>query len=285
MVNAQERAQRADNALRRIENAKKKAAESQQRKSAAERQRREKVLPVNIAAVSTAGPRASVASAATSGAHTPRPTSGVNPPRLSSPGGDTARPPSCVAGEAGPGTTISESELVSAPIYTAIVEDGQDRTALLLRGKVIVLGGELPASAAVPAGKAGSGNLFTVRELLHPPTCAVSDGGRLRVGVWLRGRSILLGTPPPPDTGEAGENAPTAAVNDGDVDEAGAHATGAHAARAAGSVGGMAVPRPVHGQGRESPLFLFSCGGAVSPPVPGQKGMELPGPSLPPAVT
>ena len=66
MVNAQERAQRADNALRRIEKAKKKAAESQQRKSAAERQRREKVLPVNVAAVNTAGPRASVANAATS---------------------------------------------------------------------------------------------------------------------------------------------------------------------------------------------------------------------------
>ena len=164
MVSAQERARRADNALRRIDS-------KNARKGAAERQRREKGLPAKVAAVNTAGPRASVASAATSGAPTPRPTSWVNPARLS-PGGGAARPSSRVTGEAGPGTTISESELVSAPIYTAIVEDGQHRTALFLRGKVIVLGAKLPASTAVPAGKAGSGNLFTVRELLqHPRLC------------------------------------------------------------------------------------------------------------------
>ena len=69
MINAQERARRADNALRRIrsKNAKREAAESQQRENAAERQRREKGLPVNAVAVNTTGPCASVTSAATSG--------------------------------------------------------------------------------------------------------------------------------------------------------------------------------------------------------------------------
>ena len=66
----------------------KEAAESQQRENAAERQRREKGVPVNAAAVNTTGPRASV----TSGATTSGPAPGVNPVS-----GDIARPLSGVA--------------------------------------------------------------------------------------------------------------------------------------------------------------------------------------------
>ena len=57
----------------------KEAAESQQREKAAERQRREEEVPVNVAAVNTAGPCARVTSAATSGAPTLGPMPGVIP--------------------------------------------------------------------------------------------------------------------------------------------------------------------------------------------------------------
>ena len=64
MANAEERALRAQHALRRIDNKKKKDAE---------RQRREREIPVNAVTANTAGPNARVTSAATSGAPTPRP--------------------------------------------------------------------------------------------------------------------------------------------------------------------------------------------------------------------
>jgi len=169
MANAKERAQRAENALRRIENTNKKAAE---------RQRREKISPVNVSAVSTAGPRSSATSAATSGAHTlrptsgvnlatlshggstPRPTSEVNPARLSH-GGGTARPSSCATGEAGPNTTISD-------IYTTA---GQASAA---------------ASAAVPAGKVDAGTLIPVSEIDGAATHIVLVAGQRRIGFFLQ---------------------------------------------------------------------------------------------------
>ena len=52
------------------------------------------------------------------------------------------------------------------------------------------------ASTAVPAGEAGSGNLFTVRELQGAPTCIVIVEGRRRTGLWLHGTVIVLGTEP-----------------------------------------------------------------------------------------
>ena len=212
--------------------------------------------------MSTAGPRASEDSAATSGVRTPRPTSGVNPAKPSH-GEGTARLSPGATKEVGLDTTISESELVSATTYTAIAEDGKDRTELFLHGKVIVLGAELPAGAAVPAGKAGSGNLFTVRELLRTPAVAVSDNGELRVGVWPRGRAILPDTPPPASTGETGENAPTTAVSDGDVDEASAHATSGVAAPcpAPGQEGGGGAAFPLLRRGRGVPSGAWLRGG------------------------
>ena len=179
MANAEERALRAQHALRRIGNKKKKDAE---------RQRREKISPANVSAVSTAGPRASATSAETSGAHTLRPAPGatlatlshggstprhtpeVNPARLSH-GGGTARPSPCAPGEAGPNTTISGT-------YTAA---GQASAA---------------ASAAVPAGKVDAGTLIPVGEIDGAATHIVLVARQRHTRFFYNGVVIVLGVEP-----------------------------------------------------------------------------------------
>ena len=183
MANAEERALRAQHALRRIDNKKKKDAE---------RQRRENIPPANVSAVNTAGPWARATRAETSGAHTLRPAPGatlathshggstprhtpeVNPARLSH-GGGTARPSPCAPGEAGPNATI-------AVTYTAA---GQASAA---------------ASATVPAGTVDAGTLIPVSEIdaaIHgAATHIVLVAKQRHIGISYNGVIIVLGVEP-----------------------------------------------------------------------------------------
>ena len=195
------------------------------------------------------------------------------------------------AGEAGAGTPISVRELEGAPTCIAIAE-GRRHTGLCLRGTVIVLGMGPSASragadeagahatsaaaarvvgqrarsprAAPPSGATEEVNRECECEAPGPSllklTCRDCDGlfDRKRQQLRKEGKRDPLSCYHCRGRRRSAYIRARDAARTAGVDEAGAHATGAAAARAAGSGGGMAAPRPVPGQeGREPPLFLF----------------------------